>query len=406
LSEEEPHREVDVLSEAFFRDRNVAENAAAAHQKAGAPWRRMLPRVAIVLAALALIDVAVRCLVPPEALLDFTHHEEAVYGVKLAQFKSAPTPDVVFLGSSRVRDGMVPEVFSGFLSKEWKRPARVYNLGLINAKAEEYLTIVRSHLPDPGPRLVVLGITGSEVVNVHDFQYASRFLWTLPDALDWLRRVPAAHFDVAHVEHFLENELCRGWYVFGHRDALREMLLDTLVSRFGVPLPVAAGGTDNMGQNKKLRDYVLAADGYQAPPLTPQGSLARRIVEAPQLLKIPERELEASPEMLEGARFTELREIAALLDARGSRLALVEMPVSPYLQERNPVLHGQVFRDRMEQLAQELGCVWVPMPPEETQLSNRTYGDVNHLTEVGAKRYTRLLFERLSERGFFKEPQP
>ncbi|MBM3984374.1 MAG: hypothetical protein FJ296_01580 [Planctomycetes bacterium] len=66
---------------------------------------------------------------------------------------------------------------------------------------------------------------------------------------------------------------------------------------------------------------------------------------------------------MEQAKVPELRAPAAGLDARGCRLALVEMPVSPYLQQRNPVLHGPVFRDRMAELAAEresCGCRWRP----------------------------------------------
>jgi hypothetical protein len=93
----------------------------------------------------------------------------------------------------------------------------------------------------------------------------------------------------------------------------------------------------------------------------------------------------------------------ALLAERGCQLAVVETPVSPWLQQRNPVLHGDVFRQRMSELADELGIVWIPMPERTTHLTNALYTDACHLSAAGARRYTRLLFRALDDAGFLQD---
>lgn len=395
--------DAELLGQAFFREGGAADTGTGRGTLA---LRRFGVRFAIVLALLALLDLWVRAACPPELLLDWTLAEEAAYTVKVQRFREASAPDVLFLGSSRVRDGLVPEVFAADLSSAWGRPASVYNLGLMAAKAEEYLALARSHLPDPPPRRVVLGLTGSEVVRAYNFQYASRFLWRLPDALDWLGRTPADVRDPEHVGWYLESLLGRLWYAFGQRDALRGALLDRLRAAGLAPALEPAQVVIRAQTARLSREFVLSQDGYRPRAEPATETLDVRIRNAPESIHVPPRELERSPQLMAQADFPELRALAALLHERGSRLALVETPVSPYLQRRNPVLHGPVFRERMSELAAELDILWVPMPPEETFLSDASYEDVNHLTEPGARRYTRLVYRGLAQRGFFEDRAP
>jgi hypothetical protein len=393
----------DVLSEAFFRERQREPRLTEVRRPMA---RRLAVRLLIVLALLVISDLLVRALLPPEDLLEWTPPEEAAYTLKVSRFEEGPAPDILFLGSSRVRDGVVPEVFSSDLVQRWGRPARTYNLGLNNAKAEEYLSVVRSHLPDPPPPRVVLGITGSEVVQVDGFQFASRYLWTLRDAADWWQRCPSESRDMAQLENLAESELGRLWYVFGHRDALREALTDALRGSFGWFALDESERQHRDAAARKLREHVLAEDGY-LPPEAPQlESLAVRLQRDPGAVHVPPRELNAAPVQMAAPPFTELRALAALLAERNCRLAVVETPVSPWLQELNPVLHGDVFRQRMSELADELGIVWVPMPERTTHLTNSCYTDASHLSVAGARRYTRLLFRALDDAGFLQDSDP
>ncbi|HZL99692.1 MAG TPA: SGNH/GDSL hydrolase family protein, partial [Planctomycetota bacterium] len=129
---------------------------------------------------------------------------------------------------------------------------------------------------------------------------------------------------------------------------------------------------------------------------------------------VPPRERDHPAALVLGSRFEKLREVVALLRARGCKVALVEVPPSPYLQELNPVLHGPGlpaaggrparpgFRQRMQELADELDLTFVPRDSRAAGLGNEAYLDVNHLTEAGARRFTTLLVQDLIAAGFFE----
>ncbi|HZM00087.1 MAG TPA: hypothetical protein VFD43_07545 [Planctomycetota bacterium] len=206
----------DLLEQAWLRDRNVADTVVTGGHSI---FRRLAWRAAAVLAGLVVVDLVLAATLPPVALLPDSQIEAAEYSLKVDRFAASPAPDVLFLGSSRVRDAVVPSLVASLLEQAWGRPARAYNLGLPNATLEEYRAIVGSHLPDPAPRYVVLGLSGTELVNPDTFQYASRFLWHWSDFSSWLADVSWEGFRVEHVENYIELELARRWYLFGQRRA-------------------------------------------------------------------------------------------------------------------------------------------------------------------------------------------
>ncbi len=416
----------DLLSEAFFRDRNVADevhgpdgegrSAAGGGPVRPSIARRLLPRLGLLVLAFAVIDVVLRTVLPPPVLVRQMQGEAAAYTVKVDAFAEGPAPDVLFLGSSRVRDGMVPQVMAERLGSTWGRVPRVYNLGLVNAKAEEWYSLVASHLPEPPPPYVIIGVTGSELVRVHNFQYAARFLWRRSTFADYLGRTSWHDFRVEHVEHYLESVLGRVWYLFGQRIALRNRLDHAVRDALGLTNERQRLLRDMLGN--ETEKFVTAPDGYTVPTKESRQTLADRLEEDPDGVRVPKRELEHPAEIVEGSDFALLRDIVTLLRERGSRVALVEMPVSPYLQERNPVLHGggipprggrggrAGFRERVAAVASDLDVPWVPFPARANNLDNRLYVDVNHLTTTGARRYTAILHRKLTERGFFDEHAP
>lgn len=402
MLDERPGPGPELLVEAYQRTGDPRDLDGARE-----PGRRVLLRLAwrlcVVLALVAAGDVVLRRALPPEALLPWMEREFAAYSVKVARFTAGPAPDVLFLGNSRVHDGVVPEDFGEALSQRRGRPARAYNLGLMNAKAAEFAALARAHLPEPPPPRVVLGLSGTEMCNAHEFQYASRFLWDVPELLDWLRRTPAAHLDPAHAASFLESLLGRAIYAFSVRDALRlaatERLQDAWHAAFGVPLP-RRQRTLRAQVGRWSRMDVLSPGGrFEDQSFQPNlpGLLAEGDV------RIPPYSLGDASELRAGADFPLLRAVVTDLQARGCRVALAEMPPSPWLQERCPDFHGDLFRRRAAEFAAPLGVPFVPMPPSATGLDDASYVDANHLSRPGARRYTRLLFDRLAETGFLDD---
>jgi hypothetical protein len=392
----------EVLVEAFHR--------AGDPRGGGAPYepglvvlRRLAFRLAVVLALVAAGDALLRRALPPEALLPWMEREFAAYSVKVARCAAAPAPDVLFLGNSRVHDGVVPEIFGEALAQRWGRPARAYNLGLMNAKAAELAALSRAHLPEPPPARVVIGLSGTEMCSAHEFQYASRFLWDAPELLDWLRRTPPALLEAKHVESWLESALGRACYAFSVRAALRlaatERLQDAWHAAFGLPLPHRQRGVRALIGLWNRQDVLSPGGRFDDP--SPQPNLAGLLAQGD--VRIPPYSLGDASELLDGADFPLLAAVVTDLQARGCRVALAEVPPSPWLQERCPDFHGDLFRRRAAEFAAPLGVPFVPMPPSETQLDDTSYVDANHLTRAGARRFTRLLADRLAATGFLDD---
>jgi hypothetical protein len=394
----------DTLGVAFYRDGTGRVVPEGPREPAGRVLRRLGLYTALVLVLLAALDLAVRANFPPERLLPFMEREFASYTVKVTRFRERPAPDVVFLGNSRVHDGLVPSVFAEGLSQRWGRPATAFNLGLMNAKAEEFAALVRSHFPDPPPRRVIFGISGTEFTNTHDFQYASRFLWSAGDFGRYLERTPSGQIELSHVESWLESELCDLWYVFAERDVLRTALIERLQDRmhdwFDAPVPRAKRAV-RVRIGRYNRADALSNDGYYDEP-GEQSSLARLLARGDDV-RIPPYSLDDSSELEQGADFTLMREVIGELQARGCLVAVAEVPPSPWLQEQVPTFHGELFRERMAAFADSVGVLFVPMRPSDTFLIDASYVDANHLNRAGAQRFSRLLLDELGEAGFFDE---
>jgi hypothetical protein len=382
----------DALSQAFFRDRNVAEEGAGPGDPRRVILGRMLLYVAPVFLILAGVDLFLRSGYPPGKLLPHMQIQAAFYTQKVNLFERSPAPDVVFLGSSRVREGLNSKVFAEALSRYWNRPAKVFNLGLNQALAEEYRALAASHFPEPAPPYVVIALSGTEVVRAHDFNYASRFLWTLPDLASYLGRTSFEHFDVKHVEYFIESQLCRVWYLFAQRDAFQGLIEETAKRVAGLDVDIAEGET--------LRSRVLAADGYEPFNKDPK-TLEEVLQKREKAVRLPARDRIRDPDAFNEEGAAVLRLTVEALEARGCRVAFVELPPSPYLQRRSPVVHGEPFRTWMEKVAGGLGVLFVPVLSRENGLTNAMYQDFGHLSVEGAKRYSRLVFDRLREAGFF-----
>jgi len=392
----------EMLPRAYFRDRNVADIAAGpgGRRGPGDSRRMILGRLLLVclpvLLFLLVIDTLVRFAFPPEKLLPFMQAEAAVYSRKVAAFLSRPPPDVLFIGSSRMRNAVIPKRFAASLSQHLGRPARAYNLGLMGAKLEEYLAIVYSHMPDPPPAYVVIGLSGTEVVRAHHFTYASRFLWRTPDIAGYLRRTPFAKLKAKRVEQYIESVISRSWYLLENRYALSSMMYHVLDPSFIHEKEMVQRG----GLKGNFPSQVLSEDGY-APPPGPVPLLNVQLRADPDSVLIHAGALWDDPKIFgeEGAGL--LRKITSKIRGMKSKVAIVETPPSPHLQKLGPVVNSVPFREWMTETAKELGVLFVPFPPEETGLTDQYYMDANHLTPEGAKRYTYHLFNKLMRAGFF-----
>ncbi len=398
-------RRAEALEQAFCRDQDLAPRGSDEGDSAGTILSRLLLRVVPVLILLVLLDLLLRRFLPQERLLPYMDDEIASYTLLVDNYVQRPAPDVLFLGSSRMRDAVDPTLFAELLSQKLGRPASAFNLALGGAEAEELHAIATSHVPDPPP-CVVLGFSGAEVGSVHRFRFASRFLWNFDNLVDYLRRTSPTRLEVKHVEYFIEQSICAPWYLFRHRDPLSAFVWQGARQVAGIGLTEEELKV-RAWNRERLLPYVLSPDGHQE--LHPQGKPLSALIEENPLhgaVLLRGRELNRDPGFFDAAAAHLLERTVTVLRERGSSVILVETPTSPHMQEYNDVLYGEYFRDRISELAAHLDVPFIPFRPSESGLTDYFYQDRNHLSAKGARRYTQLLFQALSDNGLFEVLRP
>ncbi|MFH1999065.1 MAG: hypothetical protein ABIK28_05245, partial [Planctomycetota bacterium] len=223
-----------LISKAFFRDKNVADEGFGPGDKAKTIFRKLLLCLIPLFALVFAVDAAVQHYLPEKKLLPYMQKEIAFYTLKVEHFKELPLPDLVVIGSSRTRNGVNTKRLSEDLSTYWGRPARAFNLGLDGAMISEFYSLLSSQMPDPAPPYVVICVSGQEVVQFKDFFFAPRFLWKASDLISYLSRISYDEFSATSVEYYIESIICRFWYTFKHRDARQEMVKEQAGRLLGV----------------------------------------------------------------------------------------------------------------------------------------------------------------------------
>lgn len=402
---EEAPVEKDLISQAFFRDKNVADE----DQRPGDRFKTIAFKSLLFLIPLFVlvwvVDAAVQRYLPPEKILPYMQKEIAFYTLKVEQFQQMPLPDVVVIGSSRARNGVNAKQLTDDLSRYWGRPARAFNLGLDGAMMAEFRSLLSSRMPDPPPPYVVLCVSGQEVVQFKNFFFAPRFLWSAPDLFDYLSRVTFEEFSSTSVEYYIESVICRFWYIFKHRDALKEMCKEKAGILFGIKsFEDSEKNRLSPHRMKELRNLILSEYGFE--PEEHRGmNLEERLKKNPKSMPpVTKRRLEKDAALFEKTDIEGLVGSAVEYARRnGSKIILVECPPSPYDQKQRSVLSGAGFRQWMTDLAKKLDVPFIPMPAEETALTNDLYEDASHLSPDGANKYTRLMFEKLRDSGFLDQ---
>jgi hypothetical protein len=393
----------DVLSQAFFRDRNVAEEGKGPGDSRIRIFRRMAFFLVPVLILLFGVDLAVRYLLPPERLLPYMQKDIAFYTLKVDRFLEKPAPDLLVLGSSRTRKGVNGQLLSHKISKYWGRPARAFNLGLDGAMAEEIYALLTSHMHDPPPPYVVVCLSGMEVTQAHNFRFAPRFLWKFRNFLGYVSGTSFDDFSAESVEYYIESILCNFWYMFSHRDALLKLVAEKAGVFLGVESSIQEAELRASPKRQESLGVILAEYGYKAEHHPGPNWEEQMRADPKKIPKISKLRLEKDEALFTESSVELLRRIVEQVKKMGSKLIFVEIPPSPIDQRTRSMMGGEKFRAWMNGVADELDVTFLTMPAKETGLTNALYIDASHLTARGADHYTHLLFDKIRAVGFLDE---
>ena len=355
-------------------ERHLTEPAATPDPS---PRSRFRPVIWLVV-GLALVDAVV------VSFRDvWERHSPDDYSEKLDGCQSRPR-DFVLAGGSPVAEGLDPAVVAGI---HWRGEElqNGYAIGLSGATTSETYHAVVHGCPTP-PRLLVYGITASDINDARQEHHGPYSLMTVSDWAGWLRTKPETAEWVTR--HYVQGRLSRCWAAFRYRHGIRMWAAATADDWFPGCCPEATQ------EARRLLRYSAAirnGNGY-APD---EGFVSYRYDEA----KVFGRKLPPFgflDKYRTGAHLRYLHKLTDWAAAGGTELVLLDMPVTEDLENKYSAAVAK-YQRRLAEFEADRGVTVLRATREAVGLNDSHFADLIHLNAVGARTLSGWLRDRLAE---------
>jgi hypothetical protein len=329
------------------------------------------------LAGLAIVDI----LVARQSSL-WVRYDPDDYVARVASCRRSPH-ELLIIGGSPVSEGIDPAVLAGL---HWQGGPlnNAFNLGLPGGTTTEFWHAVRHGLSVP-PRLLVYGITASDVNDGRQEPHGARVLMDASDLIGWVRLKPTSAEWA--VRHYTNARLAGAWQLYRRRNAIRLWAAERSESLWPGTCPdAAAEARDNC---------TYAADLARGDGFAPNRSfLARRL----DRLKADGWRCDRF-QFLEKYRVGEhLRYLHRLLDwADEHRVAVVlaDMPVSADLETGRYAAAFSVYRQALTEVEGTRRVHVIRGTRAAVGLSDEHFADLIHMNAAGTARFSLWLREQL-----------
>jgi hypothetical protein len=295
--------------------------------------------------------------------------------------------DLVLVGGSPVSEGLDPAVLAGL---DWHgRPLRrVYNLGLPGATTSEVWHATKHGLVAP-PRLLVYGITASDLNDARHEPQGPRELMDVADVAAWV----GEHPDSGEwcLRHFLAGRLDGLWQLYHHRNGIRLWAADRVGRLWPGAFPEAVADA-RAGYTHSAA--IAHADGYAPDPAAQMRSLQQ--LKSTGNLGQPFHFLE---QYRLGGHVRYLERFLDWADGQGVSLVLLDMPVSADLEDRRHPREFARFRKLLAEVERRRGVPVLHATRAAVGLGDAEFADLIHLNAKGTARLSTWLRRELEEYG-------
>lgn len=296
-------------------------------------------------------------------------------------------PDAVLIGGSVVSEGLDPAALAG-LRWHGQRLTRPFNLGMPGGTVSEVWHAVEHGLPAP-PRLMIYGITASDLNDGRQEPYGPATLMDGGDLARWVRSRPESAEWVCR--HFVRGRCARLWRLYHYRNALRGWASDRLEQLVPGLCPEEAD------QARRNRAYTLALrqpDGFAPQPASRYQRLswyraAGRVQPIYWALK---------NYRLGGGHLLYLHHLLDWARTRDVAVILVDMPVSPDLEERLHRAEFAAYRAVLAEVARDRRLPLLRATRQAVGLGDTDFSDEIHLNGTGTAKMSTWLRHALAER--------
>lgn len=295
--------------------------------------------------------------------------------------------DLVLVGGSPVSEGLDPAALVG---TPWHgRPLEdVFNLGLPGATTSEVWHAVRHGVGTP-PRLIVYGITASDVNESRNEPHGPRSLMDLGDLPEWLRLRPrAAEWGL---RQYAWGKLERCWNLAHYRHGLHLWLADRAEAAWPGCLPEAVSAAR---EGLTYTAGLTNGNGFAPVATFRDGSLARRKAAGDAPRKWPFLEKYAL-----GGHLSYLNRLLDWGRENDVPIVLLDMPVSADLEEVIYPTAFAAYRAALAEVERRRGVTVLRPTRRGLGLTDGDFADLIHLNASGTARLSRWLREALSDRA-------
>jgi hypothetical protein len=292
--------------------------------------------------------------------------------------------DLVVVGGSTVGEGIDPRVLAG-VTWQGRRLDDVFSLGLPGATTSEVWLAVRNGLPAPA-RLLVYGITASDLNDDRNEPHGPRSLMTTADLADWYRHHPGRASWA--VKYYLRERLTRLWSLYHHRNGIRLWAADQVERLWPGSFPEAA-------------EEARTALRFTAALRRDDGFAPRPDAQVRRLDRLKADGSYGPPfHFLDNYRLGDyLACLHCLLDwckERGVAVVLVDMPVSADLERFHPREFAR-YREVLADVQRRRGVRVLSARREVLGLTDADFADLIHLNASGTGRLSAWVRRQLSE---------
>jgi hypothetical protein len=338
------------------------------------PRAPRLRRVIIgLVAGLALLDLGVL------ATRDvWRRHDPDDYRERLLACRAGAW-DCVLVGGSPVSEGVDPALLEGLC---WRGEplAKVFNLGLPGGSTTD-VWHAAAHGITERPRLLVYGITASDINDTRRNDKGPRRLVAAADLVPWWRLRPANGWFCTR--NYLRGQISQAWSLYEHRHGLRLWL----ARQWPDLAPEAAA----QAEHKLRTSAAIVANGY-APFEGWRTSRLDLIYQRGH--RPPAFDFLSNFQM--GGHLRYLERLIDWAEEGGTALVLVDMPVSAELEQKRHAAIFSQYRAALAELARRRRVPVIDGSRGAVGLTDEHFCDLIHLNVWGTRRFTTWLRGQLA----------
>lgn len=295
---------------------------------------------------------------------------------------AAERRDVVFVGGSPVAEGINPAVI-GSVAWRGEELGNLYAVGLSGGTTSD-VYFGTTHACTVPPKVLVYGITASDLNDCRHEPHGASSLLTLDDVRDWQETRPDAAEWVTR--HYWQGRLGEVSATWRYRHGVKMWA----ASVGGGLCPETAAEAD---RQKRIGEDIVNQRGY-----APTRWFAGRSYAQMKQSGWEQPPFEYLARYRSGSHLKYLHRLIDWCEANGVAVVLVDMPTTADLEARHPAEFAE-FRQRLAEVEASRGVLVLRATREAVGLGDEHFADLIHPNAAGAAVLSRWVKRELERVG-------